>query len=619
MNPNAADDDNINADLPAPYEPPVDELSHLISQCSADVWATPDLRPMQQKIIRLMIDPAQPNAVLAVYRTGLGKSHVIRMLGVLDRGICMVFIPLLTLSADVMAKFQSACEDFGNVRTYHLDELVDSDPAVHDEVLHLCMGLKPSTDTTIFVFLSPQHLCKHQSACNVFLGCGSKGTLRTVVMDEVHLHVAHGLSFREECRQLKDIFFKPLFHPQDDDVFKPRLLCLTATMPMYLYPGLEFLMTVPFRRHNAIQRDSMENFLQTNIHMSCFVVGVSAFVKVGLNKVATHLDESDLTSKVAVFCNSKHAVTHLSTNLERKLDAKDNDSLCITIHGGLEKYEKFWRIRLFNGSDGEYYSESSFRVLVSTNAANVGIDNNHINLIVRMGLPRDLMTYFQERGRGARQVGSVAECILYASMSSYVSIISQILNYNKLTDTTDLTNEELEIRGAGSAITPLAASAKKQLEKRKDKAASKGKPKKRRSKYELSDSMKRQLRKRMLDDLTDVLRFFFLHFGCMHYRGAFYMSDGVLDNNIDACRESECTSCPVCTNEWQDVHLTVGERYKFGGLIIATANILGNSTPFQHFLQRAKQDVPEDFINGLQHIQASVPITRQKLCIRHCV
>ena len=124
------------------------------------------------------------------------------------------------------------------------------------------------------------------------------------------------------------------------------------------------------------------------------------------------------------------------------------------------------RIRFFCGIDGEYVADSCFRTLISTNATNVGIDNDHIDLVVRFGLPRDLMTYFQERGRGARQPGSVAECIVYATMSSYVSIMSQILNYNKLTDDTDATNEELELRGAGSAITPIAKSAQKILENR---------------------------------------------------------------------------------------------------------------------------------------------------------
>lgn len=170
----------------------------------------------------------------------------------------------------------------------------------------------------------------------------------------------------------------------------------------------------------------------------------------------------------------------------------------------------FWRIRLYTSSDGEFVPDTSFRVLLSTNAANVGIDRNHIDIIVRFGLPRDLMTYFQERGRGARKPRSTAECVLYASMSSFVSIMTQILSYNKLTDTTDLTNEELEIRGAESAITPLAASAQRQLERRRNKSKknSQDTPKQPKSKYRLSHSMRRQLRQRMISEINGVLRVF---------------------------------------------------------------------------------------------------------------
>ena len=54
------------------------------------------------------------------------------MIGVLDHGVCMIFIPLLTLSADVMAKFQHAIQDYGSVRAYHLDEIYDNNASLHD-------------------------------------------------------------------------------------------------------------------------------------------------------------------------------------------------------------------------------------------------------------------------------------------------------------------------------------------------------------------------------------------------------------------------------------------------------------------------------------------------------
>jgi hypothetical protein len=157
---------------PPPSPPPAgssDMLDVMITACSAAVWDTEELRPMQQKIIRLMFDPDKPNAMLAVYRTGEGKSHVIRMVGVLDRGVCLIFIPLLTLSADVMTKFQSACQLYGSVRAYHLNEIYDNNRDIYNAVLQRCIDLPPSTPSTVFVFLSPQHLCRSSNATSSLL------------------------------------------------------------------------------------------------------------------------------------------------------------------------------------------------------------------------------------------------------------------------------------------------------------------------------------------------------------------------------------------------------------------------------------------------------------------
>jgi superfamily II DNA helicase RecQ len=201
---------------------------------------------MQSTITRLMLDPNAPNALLAVFRTGQGKSHIIRMLGTLQNGICAVFIPLLSLSADVMKKFQSACQLYGSVRAYHLDEIYEHSCSTYETVLERCQSLPPHTTSTIFLFSSPQHLCKSTRGLQTLLQCSEVGTLRQVVMDEVHLHVDHGLSFREDVRKLKDIFFLPVFQPRQDRQFKPSLLALTATMTKSLYPGLEYLTACKF-------------------------------------------------------------------------------------------------------------------------------------------------------------------------------------------------------------------------------------------------------------------------------------------------------------------------------------------------------------------------------------
>jgi hypothetical protein len=66
------------------------------------------------------------------------------MLGVMEWGIVLIFIPLLTLSADVMSKFASADQRFGAVIVQHLDKLYDGNKKVYHDLLERCRGLQRS-------------------------------------------------------------------------------------------------------------------------------------------------------------------------------------------------------------------------------------------------------------------------------------------------------------------------------------------------------------------------------------------------------------------------------------------------------------------------------------------
>ena len=178
-----------------------------IGAASSQVWRTPTLRPMQLDIAEVVLDPERPNVVVAVYPTGSGKTHVIRVVGVIERGVVLIFIPLLTLSADVLAKFTNADRRFGDVNVQHLDELFDNNKATYGDVLRRIRNLRPNTTSTLFIFLSPHFLVGHRDALFIMLYAVRQRTLRLIVLDEVHLHVQHGDSFRHQIRVLRDIFF----------------------------------------------------------------------------------------------------------------------------------------------------------------------------------------------------------------------------------------------------------------------------------------------------------------------------------------------------------------------------------------------------------------------------
>ena len=268
------------------------------------------------------------------------------MFGVIERGIILIFIPLLTLSADVMSKFTCANEQFGAVAVQHLDELFDANKQVYYDLLERCRGLCRSTTTTVFIFVSPQFLINHPKAREVFIKCSHRTTLRVIALDEVHIHVQHGTSFRSEIRALQVLFFSKIFCEQLPTV-QPRLIVLTATMPTSYLPHLCRLLTVSSFQGESIVRGSPREFDQRDIEMQTYICSAKGlYVSKGLTLVSEFL--RDHTTKSAViFCNSRHQSQHFRDHLERKLNELQLNVDVLHINESLHKTDKFWRIRLF--------------------------------------------------------------------------------------------------------------------------------------------------------------------------------------------------------------------------------------------------------------------------------
>jgi len=133
--------------------------------------------PAQLDAVYCLLHPMRPNHLAVIQRTGAGKTHILRTLGVIERGIVLIFIPLLTLSADVMNKFTCANQNFGAVAVQHLNDLFDANKRVCYDLLEQCRGLRRSTTTTVFIFLSPQFLINHPEARDVFIECSHHTTL----------------------------------------------------------------------------------------------------------------------------------------------------------------------------------------------------------------------------------------------------------------------------------------------------------------------------------------------------------------------------------------------------------------------------------------------------------
>ncbi len=144
----------------------------------------------------------------------------------------------------------------------------------------------------------------------------------------------------------------------------------------------------------------------------------------GLLYVAKLLDKHPSKS-VVLFCNSWRQSQHFCDHLEQKLNELKLNLDVIHINGSLHKIDKFWCICLF--CDEAHISNFDFRVLITTNTANIGIDKASIALQMWFDWPQDLLTYFQEHCCGLHHKGIKSSCILYADLSSYVILLSQLI------------------------------------------------------------------------------------------------------------------------------------------------------------------------------------------------
>ena len=68
-------------------------LKDCIIAASALVWGVLLMHPAQLKTCYRLLHHHLPNLLVVVHRTGRGKTHILCMLGVIERGIVLIFIP----------------------------------------------------------------------------------------------------------------------------------------------------------------------------------------------------------------------------------------------------------------------------------------------------------------------------------------------------------------------------------------------------------------------------------------------------------------------------------------------------------------------------------------------
>lgn len=351
-----------------------DTLEDMLQDASSKVWGLAALRPIQIEALRMLIDPAVcASKLLFVARTGIGKTHVFRMIGTVLGGIAVNIIPLLSLSGTQMEKIKSAAQQFGSVEAHHLDELPQGSDVLERDIIPRLNEITQASSSTVYLFVSPQYLIHHPSLINALDRATRHHALSSLCIDEAHLFVMHH-PFRLPIRMLADTFFKRIFDPAHPECH-PTFFAMTATMTPTFIKTLERLTTILLPEERRLW-PSKSHFEQRNIKMEC-IVNTSYTLK-GMARVVGVLTNSVVGEDhannecVLVLVSTKTLATHLVQYLEDKLNKIRCSVDVVCVHGDLSKFEKFEFTRLFcNDIEYENYNP---RVMIATPAANLGFD-----------------------------------------------------------------------------------------------------------------------------------------------------------------------------------------------------------------------------------------------------
>jgi superfamily II DNA helicase RecQ len=164
----------------------------------------------------------------------------------MDGGFSLTITPLLSLGADQEEKLTSrAKQTTGRVVSVHLDEI----RALSDqqELINELKLIPPDGHTTVVLFSSPQALLNKTFLWKPFLSwLIENDRLSMVCVDEVHLFVHFGLTFRTEFKQLTPILFDKLKVPGSSYRTTIPLLFMTGTCSKTIVTMIEKITGIGF-------------------------------------------------------------------------------------------------------------------------------------------------------------------------------------------------------------------------------------------------------------------------------------------------------------------------------------------------------------------------------------
>ena len=352
--------------------------------------------PWQEQAISHIITLAKDNScapLLLVRPTGGGKSAVRDTVGVILAGVSLTISPLLSLAADQNDKVSMrACQDFGNVLSFHLDEIRDR----HDQiaVATTISNLPLDTNQTVFLFASPQVFVNNPHWRKLLDTIILQKLLRFVAVDEIHLFVHFARSFRQEFAWLKPYLFSKLKARGSSARTTVPVLFMTATCTKTILNNVELLSGMTFHVANIFWPPP-SGMQHRNVQLDiCYSSRPLGLIQPRLKELLS----TNATSKFIIYSNRRVKIEGIHSKLSLWLDSNNLHLVdTISLVGTLTAEQKAHHIKSFVNGVGS--SDFHPRILSATSvAANAGIDSADVCGVFRVNFPPNMVDMKQEAG-----------------------------------------------------------------------------------------------------------------------------------------------------------------------------------------------------------------------------
>ena len=325
--------------------------------------------------------------------TGVGKSLTYQIPSIIQDGVTLVIMPLISLIKDQSSYL--SCLGINNF-FYSEDSLC----------LNYQMLFHPKNIDNMckIIFITPERFSKSERTMNIITKLYNEKLLKRVVIDEAHCVSQWGREFRPDYLNLK--YIKKLY---------PSLpiLAMTATAPSKIREDVinQLGMTNTLFFYSSYNRPNLFLEIRNKNNYNNVVENIALFIQ------RQYPDSSGI-----IYCPSRKNCEEVSKELRDKFKIN-----CDFYHGQMSESKR--------NEIQEKWKNDIIKIIVATIAFGMGINKQDVRFVIHYSIPKSFETYYQEIGRAGRD-GKISKCILYYSKND-----RKICEY--LLSTTNLNNKEI--------------------------------------------------------------------------------------------------------------------------------------------------------------------------------